>query len=114
MPRRTGNGPLTIACHSGRMSTSQHAARAAVRGVANAAAQLALAAALLFTVTPVRAETDLADAERIALERIPGKVVSIQRSYGMFRVGVRTAAGLKYELSIDIARGSVQRVRPAR
>ena len=97
------------------MSTSQHApAPTAVRALAKAATRLTLAAALLFTVVPVRAETDLAAAERIALAHMPGKIESIQRSYGMFRVGVRSTSGLKYELSIDIARGSVQRVRPAR
>ena len=96
------------------MSTSQPAPRPTAARALAKARSFALFGALLLTVLPVRAETDSAAAQRIALEHMPGTIESIERSYGMFRVGVRAADGLKYELSIDIARGTVQRVRPAR
>lgn len=96
------------------MRTHQHEPSPTVaRACTKAATRLALTAALLLVAFPVRADIDFATAERIALEHIPGQIENIQRTYGMIRVGVRAANGIKYELSIDIARGTVQRVRPA-
>ena len=96
------------------MSTHPHEPSPTLaRACAKAATRVALTAALLLAALPVRADIDFATAERIALEHIPGQIENVQRAYGMIRVGVRAANGVKYELSIDIARGTVQRVRPA-
>jgi uncharacterized membrane protein YkoI len=96
------------------MSTSQHhSTPARARSSAWAAIGLALTAALVLVAEPARADIDFAAAQRIALEHMPGQIENIERSYGMFRVGVRGSDGIKYEVRIDSARGTVQRVRPA-
>lgn len=111
--RHAVNLPLTWIGHSPGMSRSpSHTTPALAKSSAWAAIGLALTAALLLVAVPARADIDFAAAQRIALTHVPGQIESIVRSYGMFRVGVRGGDGVKYEVRIDRARGSVQRVRP--
>ena len=59
-------------------------------------------------------EITVTDAERIALEHIPGTVESIERDRhqgaAVFEVEVRDAQGVEHEVLIDAASGRVLRV----
>jgi uncharacterized membrane protein YkoI len=74
-------------------------------------ASLAAAAAVFLLASAARAAIDFGQAERIALERVPGQVESIELERGVFEVEVRATSGQKYELDIDAERGTVLRVR---
>jgi uncharacterized membrane protein YkoI len=59
-------------------------------------------------------EITMTDAERIALEHVPGTVESIERDRdggaAVFEVEVRDAQGVEHEVVIDAASGRVLRV----
>jgi uncharacterized membrane protein YkoI len=71
-----------------------------------------VAAALCLTeASAALAAIDFADAQRIALERVPGQVESIELERGVFEVEVRTKDGVEYEVEIDAEEGSILSVR---
>jgi uncharacterized membrane protein YkoI len=67
--------------------------------------------ALCLLCSQAYAAIDFGQVERIALERVPGHVESIELEHGVYEVEVRATNGEKYELDIDPERGTVLRVR---